>query len=186
MTDRGVLLVALSVCTGCRQDMQIQPKYTPLAESRFFADGRAARPIPEGTIPTTDITDTDKTIERVGSLNVIPYTLTVSLVKRGQDRFNIYCSPCHGLTGDGRGVIATRGFRTPTDLTGPRVRQARSGYLYQVIVEGYGAMADYAYQIKAARDRWAVVAYLRALQLRTSASLTDAPAAARSELESER
>ncbi len=177
------------VCSGCREDMQKQPKYTPLGRSGYFPDGRAARPIPAGTI-STDQTAFDPALT-TGSVNgafvtTIPMPVTEDLLERGRERFNIYCSPCHGRTGDGEGMIAHRGFKDPANLNGQHVRNAPPGYIYSVIKNGYGAMADYSYQIKSVRDRWAIVAYIRALELSRGATLADAPPRERAKLEGSR
>ena len=183
-----VLLAAIT-CTSCRRDMQDQPKYTPLKRSQFWPDGRSARPTPAGTIAIDEI-NLDPAVDS-GTLNGtfvtrIPIPITRGLLARGQDRYNIYCSPCHAPTGDGHGMIWSRGFENPADLTGDRVRNAPPGYIYQVIVHGYGAMAPYAYMIKAPSDRWAIVAYIRALELSRQATLDDVPSGERSKLEAHR
>lgn len=162
----------LLLCTACRQDMQIQPKYVPLGRTWFFPDGRMARPFPPGTIAVDEV-NIDPVVA-TGALNgayvtMIPVPVTTALLERGRGRYNIYCSPCHALTGDGGGMIARRGFRTPADLNGDRVRNAPPGYIYSVIVNGFGAMQDYSYQIKDPQDRWAIVAYIRALELSRAA-----------------
>jgi mono/diheme cytochrome c family protein len=158
--------------------MQQQPKYTPLDRSWFYSDGRAARPIPAGAVSIDDLNqDPDIATGAVNGafLTTIPVTVTSELLARGRDRFDIYCSPCHGRVGDGNGMIARRGFRRPADLNSPRVRNAPPGYLFQVISKGYGAMSDYSYQIKSYRDRWAIVAYIRALELSRQATVADVP-----------
>lgn len=183
----GVLTI-LS-CAGCRYDMQNQPKYTPLARSWFYADGRSARPIPPGTIAIDEV-DIDPVVA-TGMANgtfvsTIPVPLDGRLLARGQDRFNVYCSPCHSKTGDGDGMIARRGFKDPANLNSDHVKNAPPGYLYSVIVNGYRAMAGYSYQIKDVRDRWAIVAYIRALELSRGASMSDAPPAEQRRLEAEK
>jgi mono/diheme cytochrome c family protein len=158
--------------------MQDQPKYKPLGANAFFADGRDARPIPAGTIARDELNDTDSfhTGETNGAfLDTIPLKTDSNLLHRGQERFNIYCSPCHGRTGDGNGMVAQRGVKIPADLHTDRLREVPPGYIYQVIKNGYGAMGDYGDQIPV-RDRWAIVAYVRALQLSRDASLKDVPA----------
>ena len=177
----GVLLVL----TGCRQDMHDQPKYKPFAPSKFFADGRSARPAPAFTIARDELNDTDDfhTGGTGGAfLASIPAQVDVNLLHRGQERFNIYCSPCHGRLGNGDGMIARRGFRAPADLSSDRVRQAPPGYIFQVIENGYGAMGDYRDQVPP-EDAWAIVAYVRALELSRSAEVTDVPPDQRSTLE---
>lgn len=191
MNRRNRILPALLAltCAGCRRDMQSQPKYTPLAVSRFYPDGRAARPTPLGAIATDEIDDSSPAV--TGSANgsfatTIPMSITADLLQRGQDRFDIFCSPCHGRTGDGEGMVARQGLKQPADLSGDRVRNAPPGYLYQVIVNGYGAMADYSYQIQSVRDRWAIVAYIRALELSRRTSINDVPPTDRPALEARR
>lgn len=180
--------IAALTSAACRQDMQIQPKYVPLDRSWFYSDGRSARPIPAGTVSTDD-TDGNPSLatgrDLGGFLTTIPLPLTQALLERGRDRFDIYCSPCHGRLGDGNGMVARRGFQAPADLNSPRVRNAPPGYLYAVIAQGYGSMADYSYQIQSLRDRWAIVAYIRALELSRAASITDITGAERSRLEAQ-
>ncbi len=173
-------------CAGCRYDMQNQPKFVPLQRTWFYPDGRAARPIPEGTIAVDEVGENPALT--TGSVNgafvtVIPVPVSQALLNRGQERFDIYCAPCHSRSGDGDGMIARRGFKHPANLNGDRVKNAPPGYLYSVIVNGYGAMADYSYQIRSVRDRWAIVAYIRALELSRSTTLNDVPPAERSKLE---
>ena len=181
-------LIAL-VSVGCRRDMQTQPKYMPLSLSQFYPDGRAARPTPVGAIAVDEIDDSSPEITGAANgsfLTTIPMPVSAVLLQRGQERFNIFCSPCHGRTGDGQGMVARQGLKQPADLNGDRVRNAPPGYLYQVIVNGYGAMDDYSYQIQSVRDRWAIVAYIRALELSRRTSLTDVPPEDRPALEGRR
>ena len=178
----GVLLA------GCRQDMHNQPKYKPLAASAFFADGRAARPTPPHTIARDEIGETDDfhTGGAGGAfLASIPVTVDAQLLQRGRQRFDIFCSPCHGRLGNGDGMVARRGFKAPADLASDRVRQAPPGYIFQVIRNGYGAMGDYRDQVPAA-DAWAIVAYIRALELSRGGAIADVPDAARPQLEAVR
>jgi hypothetical protein len=164
--------------------MQDQPKYKPLAQSRFFIDGRAARPIPEGTIARDELTDNDPLHSGADAgrfLSTIPFPVDRSFLIRGQDRFNIYCSPCHGRLGNGDGMVHRRGFWIPPSLHTDRLRAVAPGYLYQVIANGYGAMPSYDEQIPV-RDRWAIVAYLRALQLSRHATTDDVPLQERARL----
>lgn len=188
MTKRSALLAiaaAFMTTVACRQDMQNQPKYKPLGQNRFFADGRDARPIPAGTIATDELNANDAyhTGEANGEfVDRIPVPITMALLHRGQERFGIFCSPCHGLVGDGNGMVAQRGFRAPADLHTERLREVPPGYIYQVITNGYGAMPDHGDQIPVS-DRWAIVAYVRALQYSRNATVADVPTAARSDLE---
>ncbi len=169
---------------ACRRDMQDQPKYTPLEESSFFVDGRSARPIPAHTIARGHLNDTDAFHTGADNgtfLDTIPASLSREMIERGQERFEIYCSPCHGSLGDGNGMVAKRGFKIPANFHSDRLRQAPPGYIFQVISNGYGAMPDYATQISA-QDRWAIVAYVRALQLSRHATVADVPPQARQQL----
>lgn len=164
--------------------MQDQPKYKPLGENKFFADGRDSRPIPPGTIALDEANAADPVhsgADNGAFLTTLPITINVQTLDRGEDRFNIYCSPCHGRLGDGDGMVHRRGFWIPPTLHTDRLRSVPPGYLYQVISNGYGAMPDYRDQIEVA-DRWAIVAYLRALQYSRHASLADVPESARSSL----
>ena len=177
-----LLLLAL---TACRQDMHDQPKYIPLRQSDFFADGRSERQIIEGTIPRGHLDDdtafyTGKAADGK-PLDTFPFAVTKADIQRGQDRFNVYCSPCHGLLGKGDGMIVQRGFRQPPSYHTDRLRQVPNGYIYDVITNGFGAMQDYSAQIQP-RDRWAIVAYVRALQLSQNATINDVPADARAQL----
>ena len=157
----------------------------PLAQNRFFADGRNSRPVPEGTIAIDELQSNDPI--DTGSSNgkfaaTIPVGIDLKLLHRGQDRFNIYCSPCHGPLGDGDGMVHRRGFWIPPNLHTDRLRSVPPGYLYQVVANGYGAMPEYREQI-AVHDRWAIVAYIRALQLSRNITLNEAPVEARAQLE---
>jgi mono/diheme cytochrome c family protein len=181
-------LVVLLALAGCRLDMQDQPKYKPLAASTFFIDGRSARPIPPGTIARDALNDTDVLhtgADGKGFAATIPMAVDQGLLERGQDRFDIYCAPCHGYLGDGDGMVARRGFKIPPSLHHERVRQAPPGYLFQVITNGYGAMGDYGDQVPP-EDRWAIVAYIRALELARGATMADATPEGQAELEAQR
>jgi hypothetical protein len=171
--------------SSCRRDMQDQPKYLPLQASSFFVDGRSARPIPPNTIARGHLDDNDSfhTGANNGTfLDAMPLTISRGVLERGQDRYGIYCSPCHGVTGDGNGMISKRGFKIPANFHTDRLRQAPPGYLFQVISNGYGAMPDYSSQIPHVRDRWAIVAYIRALQLSRNATVADVPPEEKSKL----
>ncbi len=181
-----LLWTVLAIPTvACRRDMQDQPKYKPLAESHFFADGRSARPIPIGTIARDELTANDTLhtgSNASGFVTTIPLTVNRELLERGQDRFNIFCSPCHGRIGDGDGMVHRRGFWIPPSLHTDRLRAVAPGYLYQVIANGYGAMPSYDEQVPTT-DRWAIVAYIRALQLSRHAALDEVPVQQRSTLD---
>ncbi len=188
MSKAGAALLLAMLCTGCRRDMFDQPKYLPLQESRFFTDGRSARPVPPGTY-AYDENFAGAAVEngtRDGDfVATIPVPIDEARLVRGKDRFNVYCAPCHGRLGDGHGMVAKRGFMQPADLDSERVRKAPPGYLYAVIANGYGAMTDYADAI-GVQDRWAIVAYIRALELSRHATLADVPPEARPALEEQR
>ncbi|MBZ5618774.1 MAG: cytochrome c [Acidobacteriia bacterium] len=164
--------------------MHDQPKYIPLRPSEFFADGRSERPLIEGTVARGHLNDDAPLYTGKGPdgkpLDTFPFPVTKDVIQRGQERFNVYCSPCHDRLGNGEGTIVSRGYRKPPSYHIDRLRQVPNGYLFDVITNGFGAMPDSA-QIQA-RDRWAIVAYVRALQLSQNASLNDVPADARAQL----
>jgi mono/diheme cytochrome c family protein len=183
---------ALIVVTGlslsgaaCRQDMHDQPKYIPLRESTFFSDARSARPIVPGTVARGQLReDTLLYTGKVGTADatMFPFPVDDTVMARGQDRYNIYCSPCHARTGEGDGMIVRRGYRRPPSLHQDRLREAPVGHFFDVISNGFGAMPEYATQISA-EDRWAVIAYVRALQLAAHATVNDVPPDRRGQLD---
>jgi mono/diheme cytochrome c family protein len=181
----AALVAAWSFTSACRQDMHDQPKFIPLRSSGFFADGRSERPLIEGTVARGHLDDDSAYYTGKGPggkpLDAFPFPVTGDVIARGRQRFDIYCSPCHGRLGDGDGMIVRRGFRRPPSYHIDRLRNAPDGYLYGVISTGFGAMQDYAAQIEP-RDRWAIVAYIRALQLSQNATIADVPAEARAQL----
>lgn len=175
----------MTTVSGCRRDMQDQPKYLPLEASSFFVDGRSARPLPPHTVARGHLDDNDSFhtgADKGQFLSAIPLPITKPMLERGQQRFNIYCSPCHGELGDGDGMVARRGFKIPANFHTDRLREAPPGYLFQVISNGYGAMPDYSNQIPHVEDRWAIVAYIRALQLSRDATAADVPPDEKSKL----
>ena len=170
----GVLAAAGA---ACRQDMHDQPKIKAYRESDFFGDRRGMRPIPEGTVARGFLQDDD--LLYTGKVNgqavdEFPFQVTRPVLERGHERFNIYCSPCHGRTGLGNGMVVQRGYKPPPSLHDDRIRQQAVGYYYDVMTNGFGAMPDYRMQLSA-RDRWSVVAYIRALQLSQHAATSDVP-----------
>jgi hypothetical protein len=184
----ALFLIASVVISGaaCRQDMQDQPKYKDLRGSAFFEDGRSARPVVEDTVARGALladprltTGKDANGQPVATL---PVPLTRALLERGRDRYRIYCTPCHGLTGDGLGMVVQRGYRQPPAFFIDRLREAPIGYFFDVMTRGFGAMMDYSAQIPP-EDRWAIAAYVRALQLSQRTTLSDVPADARPQLE---
>lgn len=187
---RGVLaaavLVSAAALAGCRQDMHQAPRYDPLEQSDFFADQRASRPLVEGTVARGHLR-ADKAFYTGKApdgafLARVPVPVTREVLLRGQERFNIYCSPCHAATGEGNGMIVQRGFKAPPSFHVDRLRQERDGYFFDVMTNGFGVMQDYAAQLKP-EDRWAVVAYLRALQFSRQATVADVPEAEREQLD---
>jgi hypothetical protein len=165
--------------------MQDQPRYKPLRASRFFPDSRSARPIPRGTIARDELNATDVVhtwLENGAFTTNFPVKITRPMLERGQERYNIFCTPCHGFLGGGNGMIARRGFKWPANLHSDRLRNAPPGYLFQVVSNGYGAMPAYRDQIPS-QDRWDILAYVRALQLSRNATLADVPVDARPKLE---
>jgi mono/diheme cytochrome c family protein len=177
----------MAVLAGCRQDMHDQPKFIPLRSSEFYSDRRSARyPVP-GTIPQLD----DKSVDKE-QLDPNSYFLTgkhgntygnelpagtdsrtvAAVLARGQERYTIYCTPCHSELGDGNGMIVQRGYKRPPSFHVQRLKNAPLGWFYDVISNGFGGMPDYAAQVKPA-DRWAIAAYIRALQLSQSATEAD-------------
>ena len=166
-------------CRYLRQDMATQPKNLPLTPSSFFADGRSERPLLDNTVPRGSLAEDALAIPK--DSNAFPLPVNQELVERGQERFKIFCAPCHGLQGDGNGMIAMRGMKHPPSFHQDRLRQATNGYLYDVITNGFGAMYGYSAQVPP-RDRWAIIAYERALQLSRDAKGTDLPAELREKL----
>ncbi|MEI7035327.1 cytochrome c [Fulvimonas yonginensis] len=195
MSPRLALLAVLLALAGCEQamhDMYGQPKYKPLQPSPLFADGNSARTPPPGSVPMAQGEAADTASGRHGQMTLPPapgpalppdaqgrslargevgerryanpLPLTASLLQRGRERYDIYCAPCHGLAGNGDGMIARRGFPAPPSYHTDRLRNASDSHFYQVISNGYGVMYPYADRI-APPDRWAIVAYIRALQL---------------------
>lgn len=180
-TKTVILLLLLFCLTSCRQYMADQPRYKPYQESGFFPDGTSARPLPEGVIPQGF--ERNLTVE---SSATFPFPLTMDILKRGQERFEIFCTPCHDHMGTGQGMAVRRGFRTPPpSFHIDRLRMAPPGHFFDVISNGFGVMPSYAYQIPS-RDRWAIVAYLRALQLSFDATPADVPPEELNKLESEK
>jgi mono/diheme cytochrome c family protein len=174
----GAAALSFLTLTACRQDMHDQPRYKPLAASEFFSDHRSARPMVEGTIARghLEIDEARYTGKIAGDdVDQFPIPITKDDIVRGQTRFNIYCTPCHGRLGDGTGMVVSRGFRQPPSYFSDRLVKAPVGHYFDVITNGFGAMASYASRIQS-DDRWRIVAYIRALQLSESATLNDVPA----------
>jgi mono/diheme cytochrome c family protein len=191
---RGVLFsllcasVTLWLCflgVGCRQDMHDQPKYKALGRSEFFDDHRVARPQVEGTVARNQLREDEHlyTGKVAGAfVDAFPFALpeegparaakTREILARGRERYGIYCAPCHGQVGRGDGMVVRRGYRKPASFHEDRLRAQPAGFYFDVISRGFGAMPDYAGQVNV-QDRWAVVAYIRALQLSQNSRLED-------------
>ena len=183
---RGAVLVLLAAAVlACRQDMHDQPKYRPLRGSEIFADKRSARPFVPGTVARGTLReDTVLYTGKIGNEFVaqIPVKVTAELLARGRTQFQVFCSPCHGRTGRGDGMIVQRGFKKPSSYHVDRLRQAPIGYFYDVMTNGFAAMSDYSAQVSPA-DRWAIAAYVRALQYSQYAPAADVPADKHGELD---
>ena len=175
---RGLLAVSLVLTlAGCRQDMHDQPKYRPFRASTLFEDQRSARPLVPGTVARGQLREDD--VYFTGKrgrdfVSELPVKVTPELLARGRERFQIFCSPCHGRTGRGDGMIVQRGFKAPSSYHVDRLRAMPVGYFYDVMTNGFAAMADYSAQTTP-EERWAIVAYIRALQLSQDAEVAELP-----------
>ena len=166
--------------------MHDSPSYDPLQESTFFADGQASRRLVANTVPRGFLREDEHlfTGKINGELSVdFPMAITSEVMARGQERYNVFCSPCHGRTGEGNGMIVQRGFRQPPSYHEERLVNAPAGYFFDVMTNGFGAMQDYSAQVPVP-DRWAIAAYIRALQLSRRATMEDVPQDRRGELDS--
>ncbi len=173
----AVALLVVLVLGACRTDMHLQPKVLPLSQSDFYEDGRGSRTPPDGTIARGQLRD--DTYLYTGMIDgkpgdMMPFPATREVLERGRERFDIYCTPCHSRLGDGNGMVVQRGFRRPPSFHEPRLRQSPLGHFYDVMTNGFGAMPDYAAQVNT-RDRWAIAAYIRALQLSQNAPADAVP-----------
>ena len=179
-------LAALVICAGCRLDMHTQPRYNPYDPTDFFGDGQSARLPVAGTIPRGEMTLGPAELLNTGKVNgqpseAFPYPVTKEIVERGRERYDVFCAPCHGFAGDGDGMIVQRGFRHPPSIHDDRLRTAPAGHFFEVITNGFGVMFPYGYRVPP-RDRWAIIAYIRALQLSRQTPLEDVPEAERAKL----
>ena len=168
----------LLILAGCRQEMYDQPKVKPLGESDFYSDLRSARPQVDGTVARGQLHE--DTYLYTGKINgnpgdYMPFPVTEEVLARGHERFNIYCAPCHSRIGDGNGMVPQRGLKHPPTYHQDRLRKAPLGYFFDVMTNGFGVMPDYSAQIQP-RDRWCIVAYIRALQLSQNATQADVAA----------
>lgn len=173
MTARWAAAIAVLALAGCDQRMIDQPKYKAFGAAKLFANGRVEQVPPDGTVARDEVTWNYATAERP--------PMTAGLLARGRERFDIYCSPCHSRTGDGDGMIVQRGMPHPPSLHSERLRNAPDRHFLQVITDGYGAMYSYADRVAPA-DRWAIAAYIRALQLSRNAQVAQLSEALRHQL----
>lgn len=174
----GVWALILICAVGCRQDMHNQPKMIPQRGTAFFSDHRSARQQVPGTVSRSQqVAASYLTTGLIGGAegNAMPFPVTPTVMARGQEQFNIYCSPCHSRVGNGKGAIVLRGYYQAGNFQSTRLQEAPLGHFFWVMTHGYGAMPDYAAQIRP-EDRWAIAAYIRALQLSQNAQNTDVPA----------
>lgn len=173
---------------GCQQDMAQQPRVKPLSSSTFFEDGRGSRPPVPGTVARGQLREDEHLY--TGKVNgqlaeTFPFAITRADLERGRQRYDIYCTPCHGYAGEGNGVIVQRGLKAPPSFHIERLQKMPPGHFFDVMSNGLGAMQDYSAQISV-EDRWRIAAYIRALQLSQNATLADVPAEERRKLEAER
>ncbi len=185
-------VLALCSCERAMQDMYNQPRFKPLRPTPLFPDGNSSRTPPEGTVPHaignfadtssgragTDVAQSQQAARRAPTM---PFRITAEVLQRGQDRFLIYCAPCHSPAGDGDGLVPRHGFPHPPSYHIDRLRAAPDRHFFDVITNGYGIMYSYADRVTPL-DRWAIVAYIRALQLSQHAQASELPADVRSQL----
>jgi mono/diheme cytochrome c family protein len=174
---KSAALASMLVLVGCRQDMHNQPKFFPQRGTTFYADGRSVRPQVENTVARNQMHGdayffTGLQGDKEGDSLPPELTLTTELIERGQERYNIYCTPCHSRVGNGAGMIVDRGYRPAGNFHEDRLRNAPLGHFFNVMTNGYGAMPDYAAQVTP-EDRWAIAVYIRALQLSQNAKASD-------------
>ncbi len=186
LTALSALVLSGIALTGCsRLDMQDQPKYRPQRPSAFFADGRSERQPVEGAIARGALNEDTAFYEGKDAdgndVEEFPIAVDKAVIERGRTRFDVYCAPCHGAIGNGLGMVVRRGFKQPPSYHIDRLREAPVGHMYDVITNGYGAMLNYSAQVQP-RDRWAIVAYIRALQYSENANINDLPVEARNKL----
>lgn len=182
----ALLVVICAAALGaCRQDMHDAPRYEPLEATTFFTNGSGSRTLVANTVARGQINEDRHLYEGVVDglpAETFPMPVTAAVMARGRERFDVFCSPCHGRTGVGNGMIVQRGFRQPPSFHTDRLRNAPVGYFFDVMTHGFGAMQDYAAQVPVA-DRWAIAAYIRALQTAREATVNDVPADRRADLD---
>ena len=182
-----VLVAIVAAGSGCelRQAMYDQEKFEPLERTEFFGDNRSSRDLIDGTVAQGQERANDHLYK--GTINgepaaTYPFEITPEVLARGQERFNIYCSVCHGAAGPGDGLIVRRGYNKPVSYFDPRLMAAPPGYIFQIITGGKGVMASYADQVRVS-DRWAIAAYVKTLQLSQHATAAELPEDDRKKLE---
>ena len=179
------LLLSAAAAAGCRQDMHDAPRYDPLEESAVWRNGMASLPLVQGTVARGHLNEDTTMFEGKDNgqpAEAFPFAITRAELDRGQDRYNVYCAPCHDRTGAGNGMVVQRGYRQAASFHVDRLRTIAPGYIFDVITNGFGVMPDYKAQIPA-DDRWRIVAYIRALQLARHATTADVPAGELSKLD---
>ncbi len=179
-TLAAAAVFTVAFVSGCRQDMQNQPKFIPQRGTTFFPSGRSVRPEVLGAVARNQL-DADE-YYNTGLIdgkeqNALPFPVTMTVLERGQERYNIYCTPCHSRVGNGRGMIVERGYKPAGNFHDPLIAAKPLSHYFFVMTHGYGSMPDYSAQITT-QDRWAIAAYIRALQLSQDAPLADVPAGA--------
>jgi cytochrome c553 len=175
---------ALLFVGGCRLDMHIQPKYLPEDPTAFFHDGRSERPVVPGTVARGELRIDELMFtgkENGQESNRFPFPITRADLERGREQYNIYCTPCHGYTGNGNGMIVERGFSEPPSYHIQRLRDSPVGHFFGVMTNGFGAMYSYGSRISP-EDRWRIAAYIRALQVSQNGTIEDVPADQRANL----
>jgi len=187
-TSQLLAVLSLALVPACRQDMHDQPKLQALERSTFFDDERTMRPALEGTVARGHL-DEDEHLY-AGTVagqpaETFPFEITRSVLDRGAERYRIYCTPCHAAAGNGEGMVVQRGMKHPPSFHIQRLREAPPGYFFDVMTRGFGAMYDVSDRVSP-EDRWAITAYIRALQLSQSATLEDVPQSERAALEATR
>ena len=178
MSSRSAAVAVMAIAClvlGCRQDMHDQARYEPFEGNPSFADGRASRPLVPGTVARGHLQADEAVYRGMRDGQVLdrnPLPVDMALLERGRERYEIYCTPCHDRVGYGRGMIVQRGYKQPSSFHVDRLRDAPDGYFFQAITNGFGVMPSYALQTKP-QDRWAIIAYIRALQLSQFADIDD-------------
>ncbi|HUR45358.1 MAG TPA: cytochrome c [Candidatus Saccharimonadales bacterium] len=183
----AALTLLAILLAGCSGNMTNDSRLKPLEGSKFFANGSSARPLPAHVIPRGELREDQALYEGKNGTNLVnsfPFSITLAVLERGQERFDVYCAVCHGRDGGGNGMIVQRGFPPPPSFHIDRLQQAPVGHLFDVITHGYGIMYPYASRVEV-EDRWAIAAYIRALQYSHQVQLRDLPAAERAKLENQ-